>query len=262
MTHLAFELKTDTPGPVLADVAGRVEADGYRSLWVNHPPDADGLAQLARMAAATSRITLGTAVVPVSAVPPQVILRRIAENALPTERLRLGIGSGSGPEPLRRMADAIGYLRERTPAALVVGALGPRMRELAATQADGVLLNTVTPDLARSAAAEIRAAAQAAGRPVPGVYVNVLAGVGPDQLSALERSAAFLSGLPAYAAHFSRTGVRPEQTHIAARRLGDLAGLLDQWRDTVDEVVLVPVSAIEAGPLSELVEAAIAAWGR
>jgi alkanesulfonate monooxygenase SsuD/methylene tetrahydromethanopterin reductase-like flavin-dependent oxidoreductase (luciferase family) len=262
VTHLAFELKTDTPGPVLADVAGRVEADGYRSLWVNHPPDADGLAQLARMAAATSRITLGTAVVPVSAVPPQVILRRIAENALPAERLRLGIGSGSGPEPLRRMADAIGYLRERTPAALVVGALGPRMRELAATQADGVLLNTVTPDLARSAAAEIRAAAQAAGRPVPGVYVNVLAGVGPDQLSALERSAAFLSGLPAYAAHFSRTGVRPEQTHIAARRLGDLAGLLDQWRDTVDEVVLVPVSAIEAGPLSELVEAAIAAWGR
>ncbi len=123
MTHLAFELKTDTPGPVLADVAGRVEADGYRSLWVNHPPGADGLAQLARMAAATSRITLGTAVVPVSAVPPDVILRRIAENALPAERLRLGIGSGTGPEPLRRMADAIGYLRERTPAELVEAAI-------------------------------------------------------------------------------------------------------------------------------------------
>ena len=86
--------------------------------------------------------------------------------------------------------------------------------------------------------------------------------MGPDQLGALECSAAFLSGLSAYAAHFSRTGVRPEQTHIAARRLGDLAGLLDQWRDTVDEVVLMPVSASEAGPLSELVEAAIAAWGR
>jgi alkanesulfonate monooxygenase SsuD/methylene tetrahydromethanopterin reductase-like flavin-dependent oxidoreductase (luciferase family) len=262
VTHLAFELKTDTPELVLADVAGRVEAGGYRSLWVNHPPDADGLGQLARMAAATSRITLGTAVVPVSAVPPEAILRRIAETALPAERLRLGIGSGSGPEPLRRMTDAIGYLRERTPAELVVGALGPRMRELAATRADGVLLNTVTPDLARSAAAEIRAAAQAAGRPVPGVYVNVLTGVGPDQLSALERSAAFLSQLPAYAAHFGRTGLRPEQTHIAAGRLGDLAGQLDPWRDTVDEVVLVPVIASEAGPLSELVEAAITAWGR
>ncbi len=56
--------------------------------------------------------------------------------------------------------------------------------------------------------------------------------------------------------------MRPEQTHLAARRLGDLAGQLDLWRDTVDEVVLMPVSAGEVGPLSELVEAAIAAWDR
>ncbi len=260
MTHLAFELKTDTPEPVLARAAAQVEAAGYRSLWVNHPPDADGLGQLARMAAATDRITIGTAVIPVSAVPPDAILQRINETGLLAERLRLGIGSGSGPEPMRRMADAIGHLRERTPAELVVGALGPRMRELAATQADGVLLNTVTPDLARSAAAEIRTAAQAAGRPVPGVYVNVLTGVGPDQLAALERSAAFLSGLPAYAAHFARSGLQPSQTQIAAERLSDLPGLLDPWRDTVDEVVLVPVTATEAGPLSELVDSAIAAW--
>ena len=33
--------------------------------------------------------------------PPDVILRRIAANALPAERLRFGIGSGTGPEPLR-----------------------------------------------------------------------------------------------------------------------------------------------------------------
>ncbi len=52
MTHLAFELKTDTPEPVLADISGRVEADGYRSLWVNHPPDADGLGQLVEAAIA------------------------------------------------------------------------------------------------------------------------------------------------------------------------------------------------------------------
>jgi hypothetical protein len=38
VTHLAFELRTDTPEPVLADIAARVEADGYRSLWVNHRP--------------------------------------------------------------------------------------------------------------------------------------------------------------------------------------------------------------------------------
>ena len=55
-----------------------------------------------------------------------------------------------------------------------------------------------------------------AGRPVPGVYVLVMAGVGP--------------------------------------------GLLEPWRDTVDEVVLVPVSAKASGPARYLVDAAIAAF--
>ena len=168
MTHLAFELRTSTPDSVAADLAERVEASGYRSLWVNHPPDEDGLGHLATMAAATTRITLGTAVVPISAVPPDAILRRIDETALPPERLRLGIGSGSGDKPLDRMADAIVYLRERTPAEIVVGALGPRMRALGATQADGVLLGSVTPGLARAAAEDIRKQAAAAGLPGAG----------------------------------------------------------------------------------------------
>ena len=260
MTQLAFELRTNTPEPVVAGIAERVEARGYRSVWVNHPPDADGIGQLAKMAAATSRITLGTAVIPVSAVPPETILRRVAETDLPADRLRLGIGSGSGPQPLQRMSDAIGYLRPRIPAEIVVGALGPRMRELAATQADGVLLNNVTPALARAAADEIRVQARAAGRPVPGVYVNVMIGVGADQLAELEGSAAFLARLPSYAAHFRRTGIRPEQTWIAVDRLGELPPLLRSWRDTVDEVVIVPVSASEAGPVGDLVDAAITSW--
>jgi alkanesulfonate monooxygenase SsuD/methylene tetrahydromethanopterin reductase-like flavin-dependent oxidoreductase (luciferase family) len=158
------------------------------------------------------------------------------------------------------MADAIVYLRERTPAEIVVGALGPRMRALGATQADGVLLGSVTPGLARAAAEDIRKQATAAGRPVPGVYANVMTGVGREQLSELDGSREFLTGLPAYAAHFSRTGVKPEQTWIAAGDLGELPGLLEPWRDTVDEVVLVPVSAAAPGPARDLVDAAIAAF--
>jgi alkanesulfonate monooxygenase SsuD/methylene tetrahydromethanopterin reductase-like flavin-dependent oxidoreductase (luciferase family) len=194
VTHLAFELRTSTPDSLTAGLAERVETSGYHSLWVNHPPDEDGLGRLAQMAAATTRITLGTAVVPVSAVPPDAILRRIDETGLPPERLRLGIGSGWGAKPLERMADAVVYLRERTPAEIVVGALGPRMRALGATQADGVLLNNVTPDLARTTAGEIRAQAKAAGRPVPGVYVNVMAAVGAAQIAELEGSAASCRG--------------------------------------------------------------------
>jgi alkanesulfonate monooxygenase SsuD/methylene tetrahydromethanopterin reductase-like flavin-dependent oxidoreductase (luciferase family) len=158
------------------------------------------------------------------------------------------------------MADAIVYLRERTPAELVVGALGPRMRALGATQADGVLLNNVTPALARAAAEQIRTQAKAASRPVPGVYVNVMAGVGREQLAELSESAAFLTRLPAYAAHFRRAGIGPEQTWIAADRLGDLPRLLGPWRETVDEVVLVPVSAGAPDQARALVDTAIAAF--
>jgi alkanesulfonate monooxygenase SsuD/methylene tetrahydromethanopterin reductase-like flavin-dependent oxidoreductase (luciferase family) len=260
MTHLAFELRTNTPESLIPALAERVEASGYRSLWVNHPPDADGIGFMAAMAAATERITLGTAVIPISAVPPDAILRRIDETGLQAERLRLGIGSGSGERPLQRMTEAAAYLRERTPAEIVVGALGPRMRELGATLADAVLLGAVTPDLARAAAEDIRMQAKAASRPVPGVYVNVMTGVGAAQLAELEESAAFLQRLPAYAAHFRRAGIGPEQVSIAASQLSDLPRLLEPWRDTVDEVVLVPIRADEAGPARDLVDAAIAAF--
>ena len=260
MTHLAFELRTNTPEALIPALAEQVEASGYRSLWVNHPPDADGLGALAAMAAATERITVGTAVIPLSALPPDAILRRIDETGLQAERLRLGIGSGSGERPLQRVAEAVVYLRERTPAEIVVGALGPRMRAVGATLADAVLLNSVTPDLARAAAEDIREQAKAASRPVPGVYVNVMAGVGAAQLTELGESAAFLQQLPAYAAHFRRSGIGPEQASIAASQLSDLPRLLEPWRETVDEVVLVPVRADEAGPARDLVAAAIAAF--
>ena len=95
MTHLAFELRTSTPGSLTAELAERVEASGYRSLWVNHPPDEDGLGHLATMAAATARITLGTAVVPISAVPPDAICGGSTRRACC--RSASGWGSAAGP---------------------------------------------------------------------------------------------------------------------------------------------------------------------
>ena len=215
------------------------------------------------MASATERITLGTAVIPISAVPPDAILRRIDETGLLAERLRLGIGSGSGSGRSQRMAEAVAYLRERTPAEIVVGALGPRMRELGATLADGVLLNTVTPDLARAAAEDIRAQAKAASRPVPGVYVNVMAG-------SRDRAAHRARGNPRRSCSSCpptpRTSAGPASARSRPRSrragLSDLPRLLEPWRDTVDEVVLVPVRADEAGPARDLVDAAIAGFYR
>ena len=109
MTHLAFELRTNTPGALTAELAERAETRGYRSLWVNHPPDEDGLGHLAKMAAATMRITLGTAVVPIGAVPPDAILRlpRLLEPWRDTvDAVVLVPISAAEPGPARDLVDA------------------------------------------------------------------------------------------------------------------------------------------------------------
>ncbi len=86
-----------------------------------------------------------------------------------------------------------------------------------------------------------------------------MTGVGREQLAELDGSAAFMTRLPGYAAHFGRAGITPEPTWIADGQLDGLTGLLGSWRDTVDEVGLVPVSATAPGPARALVDAAIAA---
>ncbi|HET9969293.1 MAG TPA: hypothetical protein VFQ68_13750 [Streptosporangiaceae bacterium] len=45
---------------------------------------------------------------------------------------------------------------------------------------------------------------------------ELMTGVGTAQIAELGESAAFLKQLPAYAAHFRRAGISPEQTSIAA----------------------------------------------
>ena len=94
---------------------------------------------------------------------------------------------------------------------------------------------------------------------MPGVYVNVISGIGAAQLTELEESAGSCRSCPPT----PRTSAGPasgpkKQASIAASRLSDLPRLLEPWRDTVDEVVLVPVRADEARQARDLVDAAIA----
>ena len=84
-------------------------------------------------------------------------------HGLPADRMTLGIGSGRAPHPLALVRTGIATLRSATDAAIVVGALGPKMRRLAAERADGVLLNWLTPQ-----AAPMRTRSCAARRPRPG----------------------------------------------------------------------------------------------
>ncbi|MEZ3159521.1 LLM class flavin-dependent oxidoreductase [Microbacterium sp. BWT-B31] len=238
-------------GPAaIAHIAAVVESAGFHALWVNDAPGGDSLAALAAAAAVTDTLVLATGVVPVDRRPARSLVDAV--RALPQERTVLGIGSGSGGVgALARVREAVGVLRDQTRVRVLVGALGPKMRALAATDADGPLLSWLTPD---AAAAQSATAHELS--PDAHVALYVRTAVDPAAVSALEAEADRYGGYPSYAANFARLGIRPGDTVLRPEGFGPG---IRRYRAAVDEVVL---RAIVAGDdYAGFVEAAAARLG-
>jgi alkanesulfonate monooxygenase SsuD/methylene tetrahydromethanopterin reductase-like flavin-dependent oxidoreductase (luciferase family) len=244
------EVSIGVPGALgpgaLAALAPQVERAGFAGLWVNDTPDGDALAGLASAASATRHLRLGAGVLPLDRRPADEILGAIAATGVPEDRLTLGIGSGSTRAgALARVREAVAELAAGTSAAVVVGALGPRMRELAAETADGVLLNWVTARDAAEQAAAIRTGRVPAARVI--AYVRTI--VDPAARTALEAEAERYGAIPAYSANFDRLGVRPIDATLQPES-GDLGPGIAAYLDAVDELVLRAVTA--TGSVEEL----------
>ncbi|GAA1940680.1 hypothetical protein GCM10009775_35710 [Microbacterium aoyamense] len=217
-------------GPDAAVVLAPVlEQRGFHALWVNDTPGADALAVLAAAASVTDRLVLATGVLPVDRRSSDEILAQIDGLALPTDRLVLGIGAGQTAHgALDRVRTAATGLRERTPARIVVGALGPKMRQLGAEDSDGVLLSWLPQDIAADQAAQ-------AHDLTPGTHVALYVRTAMDTASIprLHEESARYGSYPAYAANFTRLGIGPLDTVIDPDH-----DRLDAYRAGVDEVVL------------------------
>ncbi|QAY72888.1 LLM class flavin-dependent oxidoreductase [Agromyces protaetiae] len=247
---VSIGLNAKTPVDDVRALAPRVERLGFRTLWVNDLPGTDSLSALRAAAAATTTLEVATGVIPLDRRPADTL----DLDGIPAERLTLGIGSGSAPTgQLALVRSGIGALRARTDARIVVGALGPKMRRLSAIDADGVLLNWLTPATAAGAVAELHRDALEARlesgesddeeRAVRGIlYVRTI--VDETARPALEAEAAGYERVPAYAANFERLGIRAIDATISE------ASALDAYRDTVDEVVLRAITP--GGTLAEL----------
>jgi alkanesulfonate monooxygenase SsuD/methylene tetrahydromethanopterin reductase-like flavin-dependent oxidoreductase (luciferase family) len=222
-------------GPALAArIAPAAEAAGFHALWVNDTPGHDALALLEAAAGVTDRLGLATGVLPVDRRSPDEILAASAR--LPADRLTLGIGSGQlRAGAVQRVTDAAAALRQRTPARVVVGALGPKMRRAGATASDGVLLSWLTPEIA---AAQAREAHALAGTAHVALYVRTA--TNPAAEAALDDEAQRYAGYPAYAANFSRLGVDAADTVI---RPAELRDRIAAYRAAAEEVVLRAITA-------------------
>lgn len=246
-TPVSIGLIGTTEASLVAALAPRIERLGFHALWLNDVPGGDSLAGLRVAAAATSSLRLATGVIPLDRRPVDTLdLSR-----LPADRLRLGIGSGRTAQSLALVGDGITALREATSAEIVVGALGPRMRRLAAERADGVLLNWLTPEAAAATTVELRQ--RAGARPVRSVlYVRTI--VDPAARPLLVGESERYEQVPSYAANFARLGIRAIDATI-----DDARGLI-AYDGTVDEIVVRAITP--SGSLAEfehLVETT-AAW--
>ncbi len=217
-------------------IAPALERGGFRALWVNDTPAADALELLAAAARVTENLVLAVGVIPVDRRSADEILARVEALRLPADRLVLGIGAGSTKAgALERVRDAAATLRAATPAQVVVGALGPRMRRLGAEESDGLVLSWLTPGLA----AEQSAAAHASDRDAH-VALYVRTATDAAAVPRLTAEAARYSSYPAYAAHFARLGISADETLIAPT---DGRDRIEAYRSAADEVVLRAITA-------------------
>ena len=252
-TRRGFGVASAIPADVIQANARAAEWLGYAAFWVNDTSSGDGLNALALAAAVTDRSQLGVGVIPLSRRSPASIIDQVRSLTapkqgsddlhLPLGRLRLGVGSGSGPGGLDRVRAGIRALKAALDMDIIIAALGPKMCRLAGEEADGVLFNWLTPKYARTLTGYVEAGAAAAGRKSPQRYAYVRVAFGPAAAERLSHEAAFYAGIPAYAAHFARMVVTSMDASIAADTADALQTALDAWDGVLDQVIVRAVTA-------------------
>lgn len=231
----------------LAEAVSEAEEQGFAAFWMEQIFGHDTLTALAVVGRSTSRIGLGTAVVPTYPRHPMMLAAQaLTVQEATAGRLTLGVGLShrivienllglSFDRPLRHMRDYLSVLvpliRDRqvaytgetistrigltfpAPVAcpVLVAALGTRMLELAGRMADGTITWMTGPaTLASHTVPTITRAAAEAGGPSPQVAVGLPVCVTDDASAARERAArvyAVYGTLPSYRAMLDREGV-------------------------------------------------------
>jgi 5,10-methylenetetrahydromethanopterin reductase len=199
MSGLTFSVRIGGIGRGIAgltELAVQAEEAGFDQVWVGndflgHP----GIPAMASMLIATNRIHVGSGVLdPVSIHPGQIAQLASGFQELSGGRFILGLGAGSdvffgyaGIEPARpvpRTRTAIVAIRELTngrtpegwqpaaklhdphPVKIYVGAMGPKLLEMAGRYADGALPLCLPPRHVHNVMRQLAVGAEKAGRSV------------------------------------------------------------------------------------------------
>lgn len=258
---------------------------GYRSFWTAETTGTEAFSTLAAAGATASGLDLGTGVLALQLRTPMLAAMGAAtlQALQPDIDVLLGVGISSpvvtgqwhgtpyGDRPIDRCREYLTLVREclsgesvtfegdfyrcrkfrlgirlgaRRPQ-LVLGALNPRMLQLAGELADGVLLNYLPATAVPWCLEQVRQGEARAGRASGScrVYAYVHVGV-CDREAATEparRDLFSYAVVPAYAKAFARAGFADEVAavaacHAAGDRAGALAAISDAMIDAIDIV--------------------------
>ncbi len=224
----------------------QAEEAGFASAWLPNIFANDALTALALAGARTSRIELGTAVVPTFPRHPSALAQQaLTVQAATAGRLTLGIGLSHKPvieqmmgldfsKPVRHMREYLAALTAllsgkpanvdgdvyrihlhltvpgAPPPPVLVAALGPQMLQVAGRMAAGTITWMGGPTyLAQDVVPVITAAAQEAGKPAPRIVAGFPIAV-TDQVEAARDAArrvfSVYATLPSYRAILDREG--------------------------------------------------------
>lgn len=246
----------------VSDVLGyakAAEAAGFRRVWVAETNGPDALVAASVLAVQTG-LEVGTSILPVMSRSPAVLAMAAADlSQLSGRPVHLGVGIGGQSiveqwhgqrfdHPAQRVRDTLAIVRqalagERTghdglrsshgfglscapesPVLLYVGGMGPKMLELAAQDADGLIVTWCSPRVVSDRRAQLDAAARAAGRSpgavrlVARAYVSV-----SDDDTQVARTRELVAheltdyvASPPYGAYFRSIGYGPETEAVCA----------------------------------------------
>jgi probable F420-dependent oxidoreductase len=201
-------------------VARESESWGYTDIWSAETAGPDGFSPLAAIAATTSKVRLGTAIVPVFTRPAALTaMSAAAIQEISGGRFVLGLGTSSDiivnnwmgesfERPLTRLREYVEAIREilagkktdfdgktttthgfrlqlpvEEPPPIYIAALGPKACRLAGEVADGVIFFLKGPEGVATAMEHVRAGAEAAGRDADAIdaVIRVLVALDEDE---------------------------------------------------------------------------------
>ncbi len=189
---------------------------GYQSAWTPSRADSIAFDRCISWHAATG-LPVGISAVPASGQPATFYAEHARRAWEATQgRFTLVVGSGTATRPAEFVRRYLKELRSLLPApmSVYVAALGPRMLDLAAQDADGVALNWCTAPQVEWSRQRVIESAQAAGRAAPRVIEYIRTCVDPDERVARRTVASAARGYAlgplAYRRHFERMGFAQE----------------------------------------------------